>query len=142
MKSIPELSTDTKLLYERLKLLQPNEVVTYDELSQIVGRDVRKQSRSNLTSAVRRCGNEDNIVIDTVINVGVKRATDQMIIKKTEKVRSHMSRTVTRHMKRVQCADYNALSRQDQTEHNTALAWAGLVAHISKVAALKKIEGE
>jgi hypothetical protein len=80
MKSIPELSAETKLLeaYMR-KNGMVGQTIPYAALNAEIGRDVQKDARCFLTSAKRRLLKEGQ-VWETVHNKGVKLLSDDQIV--------------------------------------------------------------
>jgi len=138
-KSIAEISADTRLLYQRLLKLRYDEVVTYDELSRILGRDVRKSSRSNLTSA-RKMAIQDGIVTDAVRKVGIKRLTDERTVECTGTVmRKRIRRACHRSARRLTAVRFDNLSDNLKQIHNAELSQLGALAEFSKDKVTKRI---
>lgn len=71
-RTMMTLSAETSLLIRRLRSLSVEEVVSYEELSELIGRDVRR-FRSPLDTARLRVLKDDYIHTDVVRTVGIKR---------------------------------------------------------------------
>ena len=79
-RSLPELSVDTQVLAKRLLALELNELILYDELTEIVGRDVRHQPVNGLLRSARYIVLRDaHIVTEAVRGEGIKRLDDEGI---------------------------------------------------------------
>jgi len=90
-----ELSSDARVLYNVLEtslIKEGNELVTYQQLSAAIGRDVQKEARGILGTARRIIQNEHKILLEAVQNTGIKRSVDYEGA--TDKVRNHIRRTV------------------------------------------------
>lgn len=72
-KAICEVAQDTRILAGRLGRLNPGELVTYNELSAIIGRDVRTDARPTLASARRIAQRDQRIALGCVHKAGIKR---------------------------------------------------------------------
>ena len=127
-----KLSVDTQLVIDRLMKAQVGEVVTYADLSAILGRNIQYASRGCLTTACKRLQADHAIVFGTVRSVGVKRLND------SEKVAAGLSsipkiRSQARNgAKRIVCAQYDALSKEDKVKHNTGLSFLGVMGEMTK----------
>lgn len=139
-KSIPELSVDSKLLYERLKKAGIGETVTYAELSGIVGRDVANGGRGTMMTARRLCQAEHQMVFGTVRKVGLKRLSDQEIVDTGEAVTKHIRKTARRGARRIACANYQALANDAKVRHNAQISLLGAIVALSKPSSIKRLE--
>lgn len=70
--SRPENLTDIALLAECLEALSYEEIATYEDLSKIIGRDVRR-CRHLLAAAQKRVERDKGVLFSCVTNVGYKR---------------------------------------------------------------------
>jgi len=140
MKTIPSLSIDTKLLGDRLSALSVGSILTYEDLSGSIGRNVRLEARSNLTSAIHRLL-RDGYVFATVRGVGIKRLSDQEIIgvglDVVQKVRRAAGRAQT---KLAAVQDFDSLPRDSKTQHQVAMSVLGVLRHMTKSTTVKKLE--
>ena len=74
VRIIPALSIETGAIIARLRECKPGDVVTYDELSKILGKNVRIH-RTALSTARKRVEVDDRLIFETVARVGVKCLT-------------------------------------------------------------------
>ncbi len=78
-KTIAERSYETDAIYRQIIKLNIDEIVTYKQLSGIIGRDIR-QARNYLATARRIAQRDNGIVCSVVRNVGIKRLRDVAIV--------------------------------------------------------------
>src|SRR5690348_7295398 len=78
-KTIPELSLDARLLKQRLDDVKEDEEITYDTLSEIIGRNVQNGARGCLYTALRLVRKENGAIFATVRGVGLKRLHNKAI---------------------------------------------------------------
>ena len=136
-----ELSVDTRLLYQRLKETHIGDQVSYDELSELIGRDVRNGAHSNLQSARNRCMKHDGIVFGTIRTVGLKRLNDTEIVETAEEQINRIRRASRRAAKTLaQVRDFAAMPEEAQTKHNASLSLFGAVAKITQTSQVQKLE--
>ncbi len=137
-----EVSSDTRFLSHAFEQAKPGEVVTFEALSAAIGRDVRKFAVSALHSALRIQVNEGR-VFEAIKNQGYQRLTDADIIRtQAAKGLSKIGRIAKRTTRKVLNVDYEALSKADQTQHNTQISMLGAVGHLSKPKALNLLQGK
>lgn len=121
----------TLQLVERLGALQPGETVPYEELSSLIGKNIRQDGRSHAWSA-RQSLLRRGIVIHPIEGVGLKRLTDGEI---ADQVPPHrrmkIRRQAQRELKELHSADLGKLDRSQQSAVTAALAQAGTVLHLT-----------
>jgi hypothetical protein len=140
MRTVPSLSIDTKMLTDRLAKLGTGEMVPYAELSSLIGRNVQKEARGNLMSAMRRLL-ADGSVFGTVRGQGVKRLTDLEIVGCGPEIIGRVRRAARRAgAKLANIQDFDALPPEAQTTHNMALSVVGVLAHMTKAGTVRKLE--
>lgn len=139
-KAIPDLSLESQLLYKRLKELKINDFVSYQELSDIAGRDVQGRGRGNLHTAMRLCLRQDSIVLKAVIKEGVKRIDDVSNIKGGNSL-NRIKRIARRRRAELHCVDYKSLNRELQAQHNIELSQLGAAEYFSGKSAGVKLIG-
>lgn len=138
-RTIAEKDIDTRRIQERLDAANIGDVVTYSELSGIIGRDV--MSCYHLTRTARKALLATKKFFLAVPSVGFKRCDDP------QKVAAGSSylRRVRRACKKgaiitASVDDYDAMTKGDQTRHNAQLSLLGTMRAISTPAKLKAIE--
>ena len=143
-KSIPELSVDSGLLYERLKKTEKGETVSYSDLSGIIDRDVQKEGRGYLDTARKMALRLNGLVFEAVRNVGIKCLTDEENASTTG---SHafcrIRRVTSTAVKKLTALDdFDKLSNSAKIQHNTSLSMLGAMSQAIRPNKIKKIEAE
>ena len=138
-----EISIDTRMIYDRLKKSRVGDVVTYEELTKLVGRDVTDGAHGNLYSARRRLLREDQIVFDTVRKIGLQRLGDTEIVEASEADLARIRRAAKRAGRKLTCVqNFAGLQETHQTKHNAAMSLFAAVATITKQSQVRKIEAK
>jgi hypothetical protein len=139
-RHIASLSAEASLLIDRLRNLEVNEVVGYNDLSKIVGAKV-DGSYGPLIRAKVRVLHDDGIVIDTVCKVGVKRlADDDVVLGVAERDRDRIRRTARRGLQKQEVVKYDRLSNENKLRWNANVSYQGIVASMSTARQMKKLE--
>lgn len=122
-KTIPEISLNTRMLFERLKPAQQRDVLTYSELSAVIGLDVQKEGYHHLYSARRKAEVELGMVFEAIENVGIKRLDDNGIIASYTDRAVDLTRKKARRyrQKLTKVVDYNSLPDVSKVKHNATL---------------------
>lgn len=142
-RGIPELSVDTMAIYNALREMEIDEIITYEELSDLIGRDVSPNgdAYSCQASARRKCLADDGIVIECVRSVGVKRLNDEAVARTGDHSINRIKRESNRGLKRISSVqDFNSLSSEAKISHNAAFSVLGVLAHLTKANHVKKVE--
>ena len=140
-KTIPQLSVDAVMLYNRITNSNPGDVILYSELNGIIGRSVQKGSGYGVMQTARRKAmNENNMVFSTIANVGIKRLHDSEIAQSGESVRKAIRRKAKAGIKTLSCVrDFDGLSKEDKLQHNTNMSMIGALYQFSSTNTVKKI---
>jgi hypothetical protein len=142
-RSIPEMSIDARLLTARLKQLRLDEIVTYMELSAIVGRDVRKDpTRGHLDTARKVVEREDGFVIAAVYGIGLKRLLPPAVIEQQKAVITSVNRKARRAMKKLATVPVESLDSKGREDFNTVACHMSMVAATTTQNAAKKLRNE
>jgi hypothetical protein len=141
-RAIPELSVDTQTIERLLWDVPVGEVISYETLSKAIGRDVQRRARHILTSAVRRVQREKQMVFAAVNDVGLKRLSDSGVIGVGAQAVVEIGRKSRRTVKKLACAKYEALSKDEQTQHNVLVSQLGMLAHVTSANSQKKLEAK
>lgn len=140
MKSIPELSEDTKIIEHELDQLEPGQTIEYTALSTAIGRDVRQHARGNIGSARRRLRKEKRKVFGCVSRVGIKRLTDAEIVVASGSDITSVKRRTRNALHSLSCAEFDNLTSDEQNDHRTRFCVLGALELFSKPSATRKIE--
>jgi len=136
-----ELSADARLLIQHLEGVEEGQEITYETLSNVIGRDVRNQAYGQLCTARKRLL-DDGIVFETVRGIGIRRMTASEIAN-TVGLHSikRIQRESKRGLRRLSCAAMGNLTNEDIIKMNTSASVLGVVAEFSKTKSVHTIEG-
>ena len=141
-KRLPTMALDTNRIIQRFLDAEVGEVITYGELSSLVGYDIQAK-RSALTQAQNRLLNHHGMVFSCVRSVGMKRITAEENIKSTDAYLRCIRNKSYKKMKELGAIEnFNELPTDAQHKHNTAMSLCGLLHNVSTKRSFKKIEGK
>lgn len=133
-------SADSKTLAHVLRGCKVGDVATYASLSAAIGKDVREEASAALRTARRIVLREDRMVFDAVRDQGLQRLADTEIVALADRARDHIRRTSRRTAKALVCVDYDAMPRDQQVKHNTALSMLGAIGEMASDRSVKRLE--
>lgn len=136
-KSIFERSAETNWLVAALEEVKPNEVITYDELSQACGEDVRGKGRGALASARRILERESQKVFGAVRNEGLKCLDDPGIVNTLDDTVNRIRNHARRGRRRSVCVQ--APGNLNSEERRKFLSRQGYLAFIEAASKSKKM---
>ena len=141
MKSKPNFlkSNDTAIIENRLRSTKPGDLVSYAELSTLLGRDVNEFCRGNVVSA-RRTLIKESIFFDCVTNEGYKRLTNEEAVTAADHYRTRAKHAARRGMTQLENVPFDGLSDESKKKHVTLAAQLGAVDLFSSSRATKRIE--
>ena len=143
-KAINELHTDTRILMNLLtvKLVKENaDIVKYDELSAAIARDVRDGARGLLGTARKHVEQDNQIALETVRSVGIKRTRDYSGM--GDKTISQIRRNAARTTKRMLRASVNdTLDDEAQARVASRLSMLGLFGLFTRRVSLNRLEAK
>lgn len=121
-KTVSEISIDTQLIINRLTETKEGDVVSYEELSQLVGRDVRTIAKGCTRTARKRLL-KSQIHFDCIVNVGFKRCNDKEKVHCGGAYIGKARRACRRGIQvTASVMNYDAMSKEDQVQHNMQLS--------------------
>lgn len=135
-----KLSLDSQMLYERIRGANEGEVISYEDLSKVVGRDVRKK-RGALITAQRLALSEHAIVFGTIVKEGIKRLSAREIVESSPAVTKKIARAARRQIRKL-TSIRETLSGDALVRHNTHVSLMGTLAHICSAPSVKALEGK
>ncbi|MAT51520.1 MAG: hypothetical protein CMK32_10095 [Porticoccaceae bacterium] len=136
---IHEKSSDTRIIESMLKAASVGQLITYDEISTAIGRDVRKHASSSLVTARRSLLLECGIVFGVERGVGLKRLDDEEIVDTTESDRVRILRASKRTLDKLSVVKFDSLPEDYKRQHVVASAQMGAISLFSKKTSAKKI---
>ena len=113
--------------------------MTYDELSKLLGRDVRQFCMSNVASA-RRTLVSESIFFDCLTNEGYKRLTNEEAVTASDHYRTRAKKAARRGLTHLANVPFDSLSDEAKRKHLTASAQLGAIELFSSTKSSKKIE--
>ena len=137
-----QMGVDTRLIYDRIVEEKGNygKLITYEELSRLVGRNVQHEAAGCLRTARAAVLRDHNIGVATIKSVGIKIETEaekvQHGLRSVRKIQGEAKRG-GRH---IAAADYEQLSMSDKAAHNAGLSMLGAIGALSTRKAVKKLE--
>jgi hypothetical protein len=138
-RGIQAKSQDTLIVENRLRKTEPGDVVTYQELSTLLGRDVRLHCRSNMMTARHTLVGE-SIFFDCVPNEGYRRLTTNEAAFASDIYRERVRSNVRRGRRHLGCIPFDELSDDAKKKHVTMNTQLGAIELFSSTKATKKIE--
>lgn len=138
-RGIQAKSSDTLILENRLRKTEVGELVTYDELSKLLGRDVRKFCVSYLKTARHTLVGE-SIFFDCVTNEGFKRLSNDEAALAADYYRTRIISTTNRGIRHLKNVPFDNLSDEAKKKHLTSSAQLGAIQLFSSSKSTKKIE--
>lgn len=139
-KSIPEISLDSMTLYRKLEKLEEGETIEYEELSDLIKRDVRSEARGNLTTAVNRCRSNNQIVIKPVRGIGMRRVPNTEVTGVAADRLTRARRQTRQGLKELACVDYDKLDADQRVKHDSNAIMLGTLHAMSKPSKTAAIE--
>lgn len=139
-KPVGLMSIDVATIYKRLSMLAIGEVATYEELSAIIGRDVRDKAGWIVSNARRKCLNDDQIVLGVVTKIGLKRLSDAEIVETGQDVVSRIHNMTVKGARRLAAVkSYDALPKDKQNQFNTYTSLIGVLGHFTRAKQVNKV---
>lgn len=141
LTTITQPSIDTQIIQRYLsEKTEPGRVFTYEELSDLIGRNVRTIARGHLYTAIRRIRSEKQIVFETVRKIGIKHATDAEVVGGRNRELNHIRRTANSGAKKLGCVDFSKLSDAQKTTFNATASHLALFSALASSDSRKKLE--
>lgn len=135
-----QMSADAHSISKHLQSTQIGQTVTYEELSKIIGRDIKKEAKSALYTALKHLQKESRFVFGTIKGEGIKRLDNAEIVSLSDKARNAIRRTARRTVKKIVCADYDKLTNEFKIKHNAAISVFGVMTELTFDKSMRKIE--
>lgn len=140
-QGIREKSADTSILENRLRNTQPGDVISYQDLSKVIGRDVRQFCWGNLTSA-RRTLTGEKIHFDIVRGVGLKRLDGAGAVVAVGSYIEKARHAAGRGIKILQNVEFSELPDDAKRSHLAKSAQLGAIKLFGSSKATKKLEAK
>lgn len=138
-QGIQAKATDTILIENRLRNTKVGDLVTYDELSKLLGRDVRLFCKSNVDTA-RRTLISESVFFDCVTGEGYKRLDNEEAVSASNHYRTRARKAARRGMNHLAHVPFEGLTDESKKKHMAISAQLGAIDLFSSTKSLNKIE--
>ena len=137
----PKISLESQLLYDRLQQANIGEIITYEELSSLVGRNVQTEAYGCLYTARRKARSVDFKTFGTIPKVGVKCLEDAEIVAKAIDLTDRCRSRTRDGLKTMVCLkDYNSLPEGLKLKYNTVGTLLLMMNRITSPKEVRKLE--
>jgi hypothetical protein len=136
-----QTSIDVQMIYDRLHKAHTGDIVSYGDLTGLIGRDVQQAARYILLRALDLLRRDHNYVFGTVRRVGVKRLSDGEIVGAAASDVASIRRKARKAAAKLTCVgDYDALTADEHIRHNATVSLFGAIHSMTKRPQVKKLE--
>ena len=133
------VGVDVQVLLKRLKASQTGEIITYEELNTLVGRDVQHAYRHLLATA-RKHAKRERIVFGVIVNRGIQRLDDEGKVRAGSNLISTIRRTSKRAAQTLATVEnFDQLPNEVKIQHNMAMSIFGIVQESTSKKAQAKV---
>ena len=133
-------ASDVRALIDAMLLLGRNEVLTYGQMSELIGKAV-DGSTSEYQVARERLGRDHGVEVKTLTRQGALRLDDGGIVEELPRDRAGIQRRVKRSIRRAANVEhYGALSNTQKLEHDRHLAHLGLMRQLQEPGVARAID--
>lgn len=139
-KSTPELCSDSRAIGSELTSAAIGSVVTYDQLSSIIGHDIRTPRYRALLASARSRLLKEGVLFEAVRGQGLKRLDDSSIAKSGPGRVRKVHRVAKNETRKMLCADQSKLTNSERITHNASLSMVGAIAEVSRPKQLAALE--
>ncbi len=133
-----EAAVDTRLLLAALSKIGVDETITFETLSDAIGRPVTGGD-PHMQSARRMAERDTGAVFSSVHGQGYKRLTDVDVVRASESGLKRIKRAARREGNRLSTVDPIKLSNGDRDLYHARLSSFAIVAHITKPQSIDKL---
>lgn len=112
-------SRETQIIYDLFReiRLRTPPLITWDELCEATGK-TRAQIRGAINTAIRRCRNDDSLVIESDRSIGYRLRPDAEHSVSGQKAHERSRRILTIGKKKMECTDLTRLSADERASHH------------------------
>ena len=133
------IHVDAAIILARLKSAKPGDVISYNEMSELIGRNVQKEARYIMETA-RRHAKKDRIYFGVVTNEGLQRLDDSGKVKAGSGMLGKIRRTSRRAAQTLAAVEnFSELPNELKIAHNTALSVYGIITQATSRRVQEKI---
>ena len=139
-KTIQDASAGTILLAQKLASMKECDVLTYQEIAQCVGTSNTRRAWGSMLDTARNIARREHKAVFGVLRAeGLKRLDSNGIVSATSEQLSRVHRTARKGIKIGVCADYTAMTTDNQRQYNTAMILLAITERGSNSGTIKKV---
>lgn len=138
-KSIPEKSWETKKMEEQFGQMNIGDILTYKQVSEIIGNDAQRESRYLIYTAIKNILEDQGIYIVCIPRIGWKRIPQSTALQDTSKERK-ISTLSRKRLIELKMMDYTELDKEEKIQWNVKASHMNLIRVIGKNKSVKKLE--
>lgn len=138
--TIKQISLEAQLIRDRLQTAEIGEVVTYAELTKLIGRDVRRFAHGAISTARKHAMRNMNMVFVAVANEGLKRMNDIEIVNSVDGDIKRVRRIARRSSTKLTRVNFDSLPNEKKIDHNAKLSMLGAIGQFTQPAALTTLK--
>lgn len=136
------LSAETSFLIQHLRDAKPDQLITFDDFTNVIGSDIQKH-RSSLSTAIRIVERDHGVVVQSVPSVGYRIVAQNTVAKIAEqKGVNGIKREVKRWGDRLSTVDTSKLDEIGKSDYGRSSMRLAVAAASVTEEALKRIEPE
>lgn len=135
-----EKSTDSRVLEMMLSELEVGQMLTYDDLSKAIRKDVRLAARAALQTARDALLRDRKMVFGVEQGKGVVRLNDEQIVESSEADRMRLNRAANRAIRKLEAVEFAKLSDEHKQKHIVYSAQMGAVSLFSGKKTTRRLE--
>lgn len=135
-------SVEMNLIFKRLTEAAIDETITYDELTKLIGINVRTGGYRYVKAAREKALREKQMVFEVVSKVGIRRLSASDVVDHVEGYSSRIRKASRKAFVKLTSINdqYKTLSREKQLRHNLLASVHGAIAHMTTEKTLKRVE--
>ena len=133
------MAVETKIVLERLALMQPGETVTYEELDKITGCNVRKRSYV-MRTPIKKLLTDSGKVFVAERSVGLRLVRNSEIPQLSNKDITRIRHIAQRSIRHLAAVKFEELSVEEKVRHNTNMTLLAMFQRVTTPNSVKVIE--
>lgn len=142
-RTIGEMSYNTRLIVARFAETKTGEIITYEELSQVIGKNIHNGGIGMVYSALRIVRRDYGFVFETIRKVGFKQASDEEILNSSISILpARMKSLARRESKKIACVNNENMTNEMRVKRDMSLALIGITELFTGTKNLKILEGK
>ncbi len=137
---IPAISNDALILVGMFRAMQVGQILTYEEMTKAIGRDVTTSGRGVMNTAINRVLKDENIVVECVRLVGFKRLDGKELIDAQRAGVQRIRGEAKRRSEKLSKLDLGKLDQTGLVEAYALQSMYGVMSHVATGRGVKKLE--